>query len=299
MDYPKSVPSAGLVDGRFVDEDLLTGKPGSLIPASWGNGVTQELLSVIRTAGIAPAEAKEDQLLTALRGNKLFTTPPQFTSDPSVATAEFVVRSGLQFSGFNSFFASAALTTAHVGGVVSFYSAAAVTATLPAIANPAANGSSMHLVNLGAGVLTINAASNERIVSSNNTVGSLKLGIGDSAHLIRVNGDWRLYGGSVSDRFASAHSGVYGNVGYQRYASGNIDQWGVGTTNANGDVDVIFPISFPTAYSSIVATHVGGDGAMVLLVGGTATQQGCRLRVRNFSGQASAGWSVNYFAKGY
>ncbi|WP_425439655.1 MULTISPECIES: gp53-like domain-containing protein [Pseudomonas] len=47
-----------------------------------------------------------------------------------------------------------------------------------------------------------------------------------------------------------------------------MEQWGVGTTDANGDVYITFPISFPTAFSSLVATHVGGDGAMVILVGG-------------------------------
>ncbi len=36
MDYPKSVPSAGLVNGQFADENPIIGTPGSLIPASWG-----------------------------------------------------------------------------------------------------------------------------------------------------------------------------------------------------------------------------------------------------------------------
>ncbi|WP_085712885.1 MULTISPECIES: phage tail protein [unclassified Pseudomonas] len=67
MDYPKSVPSAGLVDGKFIDENPLTGTPGSLIPANWGNGVTQEILNVITAGDLTPDEKKYDQLLQAIR----------------------------------------------------------------------------------------------------------------------------------------------------------------------------------------------------------------------------------------
>ncbi|MGY2289107.1 hypothetical protein ACW9H6_04115 [Pseudomonas sp. SDO528_S397] len=66
MDYPKSVPSVGLVNGKFVDENPVTGTPGSLIPASWGNGVTAEILNVLAAAGIVPDELKTDQLAQAL-----------------------------------------------------------------------------------------------------------------------------------------------------------------------------------------------------------------------------------------
>ncbi|MEZ1321759.1 hypothetical protein QIW46_10475 [Pseudomonas fluorescens] len=66
MDYPNSVPSAGLVNGRFVDEEPLSGRPGSLIPASWGNSVTQEILEVIRTSGAVADEADNTQLRAAI-----------------------------------------------------------------------------------------------------------------------------------------------------------------------------------------------------------------------------------------
>lgn len=66
MDYPKSVPSVGLVNGRFVDENPESGTPGSLVPASWGNGVTQEILNVVKAAGLTPDETKEDQLMSAV-----------------------------------------------------------------------------------------------------------------------------------------------------------------------------------------------------------------------------------------
>ncbi|WP_097302145.1 phage tail protein [Pseudomonas chlororaphis] len=67
MDYPNSVPSVGLVDGRFIDENAISGAPGSLIPAAWGNGVTQEILAVVKSAGIAPDENDNAQLLKALQ----------------------------------------------------------------------------------------------------------------------------------------------------------------------------------------------------------------------------------------
>ncbi|PZW65272.1 hypothetical protein F471_03750 [Pseudomonas sp. URMO17WK12:I1] len=67
MDYPKSVDGVGLVDGQFVDEDKTTGRPGSLIPAEWGNSVTEELLNVIKAAGLSPSEEQSNQLLAAIR----------------------------------------------------------------------------------------------------------------------------------------------------------------------------------------------------------------------------------------
>ncbi|WP_122314964.1 phage tail protein [Pseudomonas cichorii] len=67
MDYPKSVPGIGLMNGKFVDEDAVKGTPGSLIPASWGNAVTDEVLAVIRAAQINPKEDDLDQLLEAIR----------------------------------------------------------------------------------------------------------------------------------------------------------------------------------------------------------------------------------------
>lgn len=66
MDFPKSVPNIGLVGGKFADENVGTGQPGSLIPAQWGNSVTLEILNVLAAAGIVPDELKTDQLATAI-----------------------------------------------------------------------------------------------------------------------------------------------------------------------------------------------------------------------------------------
>ena len=67
MDYPKSVQGVGLVDGKFVNENPATGQVGSLIPAEWGNSVTDEILNVIRSAGLAPSEESVNQLASAIK----------------------------------------------------------------------------------------------------------------------------------------------------------------------------------------------------------------------------------------
>lgn len=67
MDFPKGVPGVGLVNGLFVDEDSAIGRPGSLIPAGWGNAVTQEILNVVAGAGLDPEEGNNAQLLEAIK----------------------------------------------------------------------------------------------------------------------------------------------------------------------------------------------------------------------------------------
>lgn len=74
MDFPKSVPGIGLVDGRFVDENPVTGQQGSLIARAWGNQLTDEILNVLAKAkavatkpdDFEPSEEKNDQLANAI-----------------------------------------------------------------------------------------------------------------------------------------------------------------------------------------------------------------------------------------
>lgn len=90
MDYPISVPSIGLVGGKFVDEDPLAGTPGSLIPAQWGNAVTDEVLNVILAAGLVPDESNNAQLVAAIR---LLNKQPVLLNDTGVANAYTAVNS--------------------------------------------------------------------------------------------------------------------------------------------------------------------------------------------------------------
>nr|WP_256344804.1 hypothetical protein [Pseudomonas gingeri] len=55
-----------MVNGKFVDESPVNGTPGSLIPSSWGNAVTDEILSVIRSTNAVPTESNNAQLTDAI-----------------------------------------------------------------------------------------------------------------------------------------------------------------------------------------------------------------------------------------
>ncbi|MBC7211590.1 MAG: hypothetical protein H5U33_15840 [Pseudomonas sp.] len=92
MDYPKSIPNVGLVGGKFIDENISTGLPGSLIPSAWGNAVTDELLAVIRAAGLVPSEDNKTQLLQAIQG----IAASDLKQSVRVATTGPIALSGLQ-----------------------------------------------------------------------------------------------------------------------------------------------------------------------------------------------------------
>nr|WP_304665035.1 hypothetical protein [Pseudomonas savastanoi] len=55
-----------MASGKFVDENPVTGMPGSLIPAQWGNSITQEILNAMAAGGEQPDETRTDQLATAI-----------------------------------------------------------------------------------------------------------------------------------------------------------------------------------------------------------------------------------------
>lgn len=101
MDYPISVPSVGLVGGKFVDEDPLAGTPGSLIPAQWGNAVTEEILNVISAAGMSPSEVNNAQMIAAIRlintagsllNLRIFSSAGTTTYTPTPGTKKVRVR---------------------------------------------------------------------------------------------------------------------------------------------------------------------------------------------------------------
>lgn len=99
MDFPKSVPSAGLVNGRFVDEDPLEGKPGSLIPSAWGNAITLEVLNAIIDSGRVPVEGNLTQLSAAIRTAAAAYGIGSTNGGPAINDADALMATGVYSVG--------------------------------------------------------------------------------------------------------------------------------------------------------------------------------------------------------
>lgn len=112
MDFPKSVPGNGLQNGQFVDEDPANGIIGSLIPAGWSNGITNELINLVKAAGLEPDEADHGQVLQAVN---------------QLVASQVESKQVLQFS------AGTQLTAANMGLLLLDSSTANSTYTLPPV----------------------------------------------------------------------------------------------------------------------------------------------------------------------
>ncbi|WP_285354634.1 phage tail protein [Pseudomonas sp. lyk4-R2A-10] len=189
-------------------------------------------------------------------------TPAQFDNSKSLATTEFVKRSGVVYSGFSSNAASLTLTAAHVGGLHSFSGLALITATLPPTAT-VEQSSTITLVCSGAGGLNVVAAGTDVVFTANGITGPLVMALGETAEFIRLSGQWRLIGGTLALRFANGFAAQLAANGYQRNPSGLIEQWGViPAIPANSSVTVSYFMAFPNTALGFAAVG-GASGAGV------------------------------------
>ncbi|AZZ76621.1 phage tail protein [Pseudomonas sp. RU47] len=139
-------------------------------------------------------------------GSPKAPTPAQFDSSKLLATAEFVKRSGVEFSGFTTNSANLALAAEHVGGLHSFSGAVQLTATLPPTAG-IGQGATVTLVCAGAGGLRVVGAGTDVVYTSTGVTGPILMALGDTAEFIRLQDQWRLIGGTVALRYAGIMAG--------------------------------------------------------------------------------------------
>ena len=279
------MPSVGLVNGQFVDEDPIAGKPGSLIPATWGNSVTQEILNVVQAAGLTPNESSNNQLLGALRSPALFMTAPQFDGGRSAATSEFVQRALGSYASARGIFAATQLTQADVGCSIGLGGNATYTVTLPdAAAVPSGATISLHCRN--SAPVTVASKTGTQISPQGAYLASIVLNNGESANFVRESGVWVVYG-TAALKYSVNYAAQFATAGYQKFPSGLILQWVTGGSDANGNMTVSLPIRFPNAVVGGVANegYPSGWGASNVTVwafdGANSTTTTVVARVRS------------------
>jgi hypothetical protein len=303
-------PTAGVAQGATIT--LASAGPGGLKIVGSGADVIYTSTGVAGPLVLALGDTAEfirlqDQWrliggTAALRfagtlSGPYYVTQPQFDSGKSPATTEFVKRMGVEWSSFNAISVSTVLSVASVGGAVSAASSTPISLTLPPT-GLVVQGAMVMVLSAGSGAVTLQLSSGDLLTNVSGVSVSVVLGQGDTALLTRVSNEWRLIAGTVALRHSAAFASSLSNIGYAKRPDGLIEQWGVGVTDANGYVYVTYPIPFPNGVRNVTPMHFGSSALMHAVMDTNYTMAGCKLRVQNAAGAASAGWQVFWRALG-
>ncbi|WP_146043818.1 hypothetical protein [Pseudomonas sp. GW531-T4] len=233
MDYPKSVPNIGLVGGKFVDENQLTGTPGSLIPSAWGNSVTDEVLNVIAASGQTPDEGDLTQLTVAIKN--------------------LIHASAGSMAGVRILGASANLTAADVGYVVVANITSGGVVSLPSFASLYAGARFYIQCGASSGSIVVNAPAGMAFGAPNASGSPTALTIrpGVAQELIYISSSTIL----VTNGAGIAQLGV---SGYELSANGKILQW-VRVSSTGVTPNVFQTITLPITAPNGVLCAVGSN----------------------------------------
>lgn len=275
-------PEAAGSPGFWTEGNPVTGVPATLERASWFNMVQEELMSVLAAAGVTPSKTTYNQLLYATQ-----TLTRQVLGNRQSMVA---------VSG------SYIIQAADMGKIIYVSGSGGAALTLPA-ANNVPVGAAISVVNLNVGGVTIGRpsggpGSSDVIQYGTGTAPSSAILQGEFLELVSDgSGQWipgaRTTGLGLLPSFAA----VRASSGYQKLPGGLILQWGFANAgpDSNGAA-ITFPIAFPTAALSVVATNTdvncAGGGAQVV-----STSQ-FKLFGRNYTG-GYAGYGFYWQAVGY
>lgn len=223
--------------------------------------------------GFAANLARIARFLTAdAVGNLAATqTPPQFDTDLSVPTTEFVQRALGNKQKSILIPASTTLNAADAGSAFIAQGAAPITITLPALAS-VPTGASFEINSQSANGVTIQRSGAD-VLSANNTnsaLTSMAVLDGESVRIVKLGtSSWVVQGLSKYDaNFAS----IKAIPGYQKLPSGLILQWGrVDAVTASSSAPVVFPIPFPNALLCPMATIMNTGGQPAAMAAGVSS----------------------------
>ncbi len=187
-------------------------------------------------------------------GNVDIVTQAQFDDSQKIATTQFINRALGSNSGDSDYAINTVLTAAHAGMVIS-PTVASLTFTLP-LASTVRAGTKLYFSGNGEGCTVQRQGSDVIANGEAGNVNSVIVLASDRLELTQVDGVWNVTAGneqlSTSSQFAHSN----GASGYMRLPGGLIIQWGKDTLGIT-PVVVTFPIVFPTACFSVVATDFG------------------------------------------
>lgn len=274
----------GVARSKLVNKAL---RQASLIAAGLAEYIADNQANNI-TDALTPQNIA-DYLQAALTG-ALGVTPPQFDNDTSLATTAFVQRALGNHQGGNVISSPGALLASDAGMVYNIGLAGNV--TLPALST-VASGTTITFLS-GVNGAAIVPASGDVLALGSSAVASIPLNNGDSATIVKAGTIWITVAGSAAGRKAQGDFGSsLSGSGYQKLPSGLIVQWGLKSTSA-GSNTTTFPVAFPTACLSAVATRNTGTPATIndiVTVISVATA--------SFVLATAAGGNVYWFAIGY
>jgi len=242
----------GVARSKLVNKAL---RQASLIAAGLAEYIADNQANNI-TDALTPQNIA-DYLQAAITG-ALGVTAPQFDNDTSLATTAFVQRALGNASGFKNLGAGTTALTAADAGKFCLLAQAGAIATLPlgstlspGVCFQFGNGTSNE-----AG--TVQRSGTDPIYIADSLVSSISVNGGETLSLFWTGALWFAISGSATLYKAST---AFGNSiaasGYQKLPSGLIIQWGLtGFAGTTGQV-ITFPIAFPTACRSFVATALG------------------------------------------
>ncbi|MDT3735556.1 MAG: hypothetical protein ROZ00_04975 [Denitratisoma sp.] len=224
----------------------------------------------------------------AFTGNPTAPTQAQFDSSTKLATTEFVEKEAQKFAGQVSYAASAALTDADFGKLISV-SGSGTVITLPAVS--ASNGKHvLTFFNGGSADVTIQRAGANVFYPDGGTT-QIVLGQYDTLSIESngVNG-WMVVSGSAQLKRAGVFANSLNGAGYQKLPGGLILQWGAYSFVSSNSASVTFPITFPNVVLQF-GTFLPNVTTLVTTV--SATTSGMTL-----AGSVSGSYSGTYFAIG-
>ncbi|WP_024674073.1 phage tail protein [Pseudomonas syringae] len=273
----------GIVSLLPAATDVLASQAGARVSIALGLGDTAELVKVSGSWRLRGGSAalKYSNVMAGAE----WTTAAQFDNSKRLATTEFIKRSGVEWSNFNSVAVNTVLGLDSIGGVISAASASAINVTLPATSR-VPYGAAVMIISAGSGGVTVLVSGNDTLTNQSGFAVPIVLGQGDSALLSRVTGEWRLIGGTAALKhsavFAGAFAGVTGSSGRQRMPTGMLMQWVTVAVPTGGQGNISsfsWPISFDNGVRAVgfAPDFTVSEYGYITLVVGARSKQGGQL----------------------